>query len=396
MRTQSHKFDELFTRIMTAMPGYATPEGTAKFAQASTALDSNYKQFLNLTLSNVGIGTYLGDADANTDDMMSSAIVMSIKSGVNVIDTAINYRAQKSERAVGRAIASMIGEEEDDDNDNNNNNNGKVTRDQLFVCTKGGYVTNDADTGQGFWEYVKDQYTDTGIVKSDEITSSYHCMSPAYLSNQIDRSLSNMNLECIDLAYLHNAVEGQIKDVSRDQFLENLRGVMKMYEDRRAQGKIRYYGMATWECFRVDESNTLYISLEDVVSMAREIGGDAHGFRFVQLPFNMYYDQALLSEHQQIDGVKMSMLDAASRLGVGIFTSVPFMQGRLLQPETMPAYSDDPPVLRALQFIRSAPGVLAPLVGQKTPEHVQENMGVMKVPPFSPDQFDATVKKLTA
>ena len=363
--------------------GHATPEGTKKFAQQSTALNTNYKTFEELTLSNVGIGTYLGDADDKTDEMVKDAVVKSIHAGINVIDTAINYRSQKAERSVGRAINELS---QDD----------PTIREQLFVCTKGGYVTNDADVNMGFWEYVKQEYTDTQIIKPDDITSSYHCMTPEYLSDQIDRSLKNLNVECIDLVYLHNAVEGQMKDVSHEQFMEKLEKVIRMYEEKRTRGTIRYYGMATWECFRVDNGNPQYLSLETIVNMAREIGGENNGFKFVQLPFNMYYDQALLSKHQTVQDKSMSILQAASTLGIGIFTSVPFMQGRLLQQGTMPEFEDLIPSLRALQFIRSAPGVLAPLVGQKTPEHVSENVKIMNIEPIASEKFIDIVSNLTS
>jgi aryl-alcohol dehydrogenase-like predicted oxidoreductase len=83
-------------------------------------------------------------------------------------------------------------------------------------------------------------------------------------------------------------------------------------------------------------------------------------------------------------------------LGIGVFTSVPFMQGRLLQPGTMPEFGELKPSLRALQFIRSSPGVLAPLIGQKSSEHVSENLEIMKIPSLSDDEFLALVKKLTS
>ena len=363
--------------------GFATPEGTKKFAQNSGVNQDNFKEFEKLTLSNVGIGTYLGDADARTDELVSAAVKQSILSGVNVVDTAINYRAQKAERSVGKAISELIQEN-------------KISRDQIFVSTKNGYVTNDADVQLGFWEYVKQEYTDKGAVKEGDITSGYHCMTPTYLSDQLDRSLKNLDLECVDLMYLHNAVEGQIKDVSKEQFLKNLQSVFELYEQKRDEGKIKFYGMATWECFRVPTDNPQYLSLEDTVSMAKKVGGENHGFKFIQLPFNLYYDQALLGKTQTIENNPVSVLESATRLDIGVFTSVPLMQGRLLQPGVMPEFSDLKPSMRALQFIRSSPGVIAPLVGQKSTEHVSENLEVMKIPPYSDEEFLGLVKKLTS
>ena len=362
--------------------GHATPEGTSRFAGSSPADPANYNEFLQLRLSNVGMGTYLGAPDDTTDRAVEGAITESVRRGVNVIDTAINYRSQKAERAVGRALAGLV-------------KDGAIPRDGIFLCTKGGYVTDDADAGTEFWAHVKEQYTDTGIVKPGDITPGYHCMTPRYLADQLDRSLANLGVRCIDLLYLHNAIEGQA-GVPRDTFMEQLAKAFAMYEQRRKEGKITYYGMATWECFRVPKSDPRHLALEDVVRMARDAGGDGHGFKFIQLPFNMHYDQALLSKCQPLGGKMVPPLEAASALGLGVFTSVPFMQGRLLQPGVMPEFGSLQPPARALQFVRSAPGVLAPLVGQKSQKHIDENMGIMGVPPMEPDEFAGLVRRLVS
>jgi aryl-alcohol dehydrogenase-like predicted oxidoreductase len=362
--------------------GFATTDGTTNFVQNSGINSLNFNKFEDLFLSNVGIGTYLGDSDNKTDELVKNAVKQSILSGLNVIDTAINYRSQKAERSVGKAISELIAEK-------------KITRDQIFVSSKNGYVTNDGDIQEDLMQYVIRELGKPGIVKEGDITSGYHCMTTPYLSDQLDRSLKNLDLECIDLMYLHNGIEGQIKDISKEQFLEKLKSVFELYEQKRDEGKIKFYGMATWECFRVGTENPQYLSLENIVEMAKKIGGDNHGFKFIQLPYNMNYDQALLSKNQTIQSKPVSILESAVTLGIGVFTSVPFMQGRLLAPGVMPDFNDLKPSLRALQFIRSSPGVLAPLVGQKSSEHVMENLEIMNIPPITHDNFLDLVKKLT-
>ena len=340
--------------------GFATPQGTETFKQNSSVNSLNFNDFENLHLSNVGIGTYLGEPDTRTDELVKNAVKQSVLSGVNVIDTAINYRAQKAERSVGKAISELI-------------EGGKISRDQIFVSSKNGYVTNDADIQEDFMQYVMRELGKPGIVKEGDITSGYHCMTTSFLSDQLDRSLKNLDLECLDLMYLHNSIEGQIKDVSKEQFLENLKSVFELYEQKRDEGKIKFYGMATWECFRVMNDNSQFLLLEDIVEMAKNIGG----------------------ENQLIQNKPVSILESAVTLGIGVFTSVPFMQGRLLSPGVMPDFNDLKPSLRALQFIRSSPGVLAPLVGQKLSEHVSENLEIMNIPPMSNEDFLQLVKKLT-
>jgi len=366
------------------IPGCATAEGTARFASRHARIPAqNYKKTRGLTLSNVGIGTYLGDPDDATDVLVTGAVKRSVECGINVVDTAINYRAQKAERSVGRAISELVGE-------------GKISREEIFVSTKNGYVTNDADVGLDFWPYVNREYVQKGVISEGDVSTGYHCMTVKYLEDQLERSLRNLGLECVDLMYLHNAVEGQIKDVSRGDLLDKLRSAFELYEQKRSEGKIKSYGMATWESFRVAKDDPRHFPLDEILGLARQAGGEEHGFRFIQLPFNMHYDQALLLRNHSLDGRDSSVLQAADAKNVGVFSSVPLMQGRLLQPGVMPEFGDLPPGLRALQFIRSAPGIVAPLVGQKSPGHVQENLKIMGIPPLSGEEFSDLVKKLTS
>ena len=364
------------------LSGFATPEGTKKFTEKYDFIsDKNFNKFEDLSLSNVGIGTYLGSPDSETDTIVKEAVKKSVMSGINVIDTAINYRAQKAERSVGKAITNMIEEN-------------IISRDQVFVSTKNGYVTNDGDITEDLMQYVIRELGKPGIVKEGDISSGYHCMTISYLDDQLNRSLKNLNLECIDLMYLHNAVEGH-PELSKDEFLAKLTSVIEFYEEKRREEKIRFYGMATWECFRVDEGNNMFLSLEKVIDIAKNISGQDHGFRFIQLPYNFHFDQAYMKKNQTYEHEQVSILECAQRLGIGVFTSVPLMQGRLLDwVKNSQAFSNFTPSVAALQFVRSTPGVLAPLIGQKTDAHVTENMEIMKIPPLSINQFHETVKKL--
>ncbi|MDC0168345.1 aldo/keto reductase [Candidatus Nitrosopelagicus sp.] len=361
--------------------GFATSTGTKTFSEKF--LTGNYNSFQNLYLSNIGIGTYLGEPDSQTDMIVKDAVKKSIMSGVNVIDTAINYRAQKSERSIGLALSELINEH-------------LVKRDEVFICTKNGYVTNDGDIQEDFMQYVMRELGQPGIVKEGDISSGYHCMTIPYLQDQLERSLKNLNLECIDLMYLHNAVEGH-PEMSKSQFLENLKKVFEFYEEKRKEGKIRFYGLATWDCFRATSDNAMFLSLEDVVKLAEDIGGSDHGFRFIQLPFNLHFDQAMLLKNQTVSGTRKSILDSANELGIGVFTSVPLMQGKLLEwAKSKPLFTTSSPSVGLLQFIRSTPGVLAPLIGQKSSIHVNENLEVMKINSLNQSEYDEFLKKLVS
>jgi len=365
--------------------GHATPEGTANFAKRQSKVAKNhFRSFDRLTLSSVGIGTYLGNTDDVTDKLVQDAIKSSITTGVNIIDTAINYRSQKAERSVGRAISELI-------------ESGNVKRDEIFISTKNGYVTNDGDVNEEFWVNIQNTLVKPGVIKSGDISSGYHCMTVPYLQDQLNRSMKNLGLDCIDLMYLHNAAEGQLQDIAKEEFMRKLKEVFEFYENQRKNGSIKYYGMATWECFRVPKDHPQYLSISDIVKIAKEMGGIDNGFRFIQLPYNMYLDQALMLKNQEVDGIQCSILDASRKLGIGVFASVPLMQAKLLAPNILPEFGGlSKPSHRAIQFVRSTPGIIAPLVGQKSQIHVSENLDIVNTPVLSETEFLDLLKKLAS
>ncbi len=368
------------------LDGYATPEGTKKYMEKALAAGKpkgHFKEFAGLHLSSIGMGTYLGEISQRDDEAVENAVYDSIRSGaVNVIDTAINYRAMKSEKSIGRALLRLAKE--------------GVSRDRVFVSTKNGYITNDGDfPGVDVMEYMHRMYIATGVITADDISSGYNVMNPEYLAKCIDRSLANMHLSTIDLMYIHNAFESWYDDVSREKFMEMLARAFEVYEQYKKQGKLRYYGMATWSCFRVMPDSREFLSLQDAVNVAKSVGGKDHGFRFIQLPYNLVYSEALLMKNQQV-GTEggLTILEAAGKLGIGVFTSIPLFQGRLLRAQIPDYAGSGEGVSKLIQLVRSSPSVIAPLVGQKRPEHVQENLKVADVPPLTKPEFEQAVRAL--
>lgn len=369
------------------LQGHATPEGTKKYVQHAALQGrpaAHFKSFDGLHLSSIGMGTYLGQTTKEDDLAVENAVYQSIKSGaVNVIDTAINYRAMKSEKSIGRALLRLAKE-------------GVTSRDQVFISTKNGYVTNDGDyPNVDVMEYMHRMYIQPEVITADDISSGYNVMNPGYLAKCIDKSLMNMHLSTIDLVYIHNAFESWNQDVSRQQFVEMLAKAFEVYEKYRTQDKIRYYGMATWTCFRVPPDSHEYLSLEQAIRTAESVGGKNHGFRFIQLPYNLSYSEALLLKNQPVGSEKnLTILEAAAKLKVGVFTSIPLFQGRLLGAQ-IPDYGGmSDPVGKLVQIMRSSPSVIAPLIGQKKAEHVEENLKVANVPPLSVEEFKQAVKVL--
>jgi aryl-alcohol dehydrogenase-like predicted oxidoreductase len=163
--------------------------------------------------------------------------------------------------------------------------------------------------------------------------------------------------------------------------MERLGGSFGFLEGARRKGWVRYYGLATWDSLRVGPEQEGHFDLEDALTAAREAGGAEHGFRFVQFPFNLVMPEAATRATQRAGRKAQTVFDACAALGLGTFSSVPLLQGRL-------------PAAEALRFARSAPNHLAPLVGHKESRHVEDNLAVAREPPLSPGDFSRILKGL--
>jgi len=365
--------------------GFATPEGTRKFKENAIKngiANSHFRSFDNLNFSSLGMGTYLGQITAEDDLDMENAIYECVKAGaMNIIDTAINYRSMKSEKNIGNAIKKLI------DND-------VFSRDQVFISTKNGYITNDGDYPTiDVLEYMHKMFISQGIIDSKDISSGYNVLNPNYISKCIDKSLTNMQLDTIDLVYVHNAYESWVEDITRSDFDEMIRRVFQVYEEYRSKNKIRYYGMATWTCFRLPQNETGYLSLEDMVRIAEDVGGENHGFRFIQLPYNLAYTEAYLLKNQSVGGdTELTILEACNRLKIGVFTSVPLLQAKLFGAKIPDYLGYNNQLLKIIQITRSTPNILAALIGQKKLQHVKENIELAKVAPLDNSEFNNAIK----
>jgi predicted aldo/keto reductase-like oxidoreductase len=133
------------------------------------------------------------------------------------------------------------------------------------------------------------------------------------------------------------------------------------------------------------------LSLEEIVTVAREVGGEGHHFRFIQLPYNLGMTEALTNQNQTVQDQSLSALVASDMLGLHVMSSASIAQGSLTRglPEWLGKLLKglDSDVQRSIQFARSTPGLTTALVGMKQKEHVEENMAVAKVPPTPMDDF---------
>lgn len=346
-------------------PGTATTEGTANFASRFSGAKEHafFRNTCGWHVSSLGLGSYLGDLSDEVDVGYYSAALDAVAGGVNVLDTAINYRHQRSELIIGSALRKLFRE-------------GTITRDQVVVCSKAGYLTPGA--------------IPNGLLAPAEVVRGIHSMHPAFLTDQIHRSRENLGLETIDVHYLHNP-ETQLGDLNETIFLNRIRNSFEALEACRERGWIQFYGTATWDGYRRRDGAPPGLQLECLVDIARQVAGAAHGFRVIQLPFNLAMTEAYTVRNQGSTAERETVLQVACRLGITVVGSAPLLQSRLSRqlPENLSASFPEATThaQRALQFARSAPGITTALVGMSNRDHVAENLGLTRFTPMSEDAF---------
>jgi aryl-alcohol dehydrogenase-like predicted oxidoreductase len=355
----------------------ATKEGTMRYAQrfAGRAAAGHFRETQRLMLSSIGIGTYLGQPDQKTDERYTAAVVATVESGINVIDSAINYRFQRSERSIGAALQQLAAK--------------GIQREEIVLCTKGGYLSPDGSMPADPNEYFFREYIQPGIFSAKDIVAGSHCMTPKFLKNQLGRSLKNVGVESVDVYYLHNP-ETQLSEVPKADFLVRVREAFEFLESAVEAGEIQYYGMATWNGFRQDARAGDAMQLGEIAQIAQEIAGGRHHFRFVQLPFNLGMTEALTLGNQSLRGRERTIMEAASELDITLIASASLLQGQVAR--NLPGFVAEALGLendaeRALQFVRSSPGITTALVGMSHVEHVNANSRLAGVPPATEDEF---------
>ncbi|EMA58546.1 aldo/keto reductase [Halorubrum kocurii] len=345
-----------------------------------------FRRFGPGVVSSVGIGTYLGEPTPAVDDASREAIALALRSGVNHVDTAVNYRCGRAERVVGEAVRES-----------------SIDRDAVVVATKGGFLPFDGERPEDPAAFVRERFVEPGIVAPDDLASGAHAIAPDYIEWSLDRSLDRLGLDAVDCFYVHNP-ETQLATRSREAVYDQLEAAFERLERRRAAGDVGAYGVATWDAFRVAEGDERYLSLAEVLARAQAAGeavgpGDDHGFEAIQLPFNVAMADAFTRANQRLpggdaDADPVSALELAHEAGLSVVTSASIGQGDLAVEGAIPADVDatlagETAAQRALNFARSAPGVTSSLVGTSDLGHLRENVAAGTFDPLGASAFDA-------
>jgi len=201
-----------------------------------------------LMVSRLCLGTMMfGDQTSETE---SQRIVEAAKdAGVNFVDTANSYAKGASEEILGRAIKSQ--------------------RDDWVLATKVGAPLRDSH--------------------------GEHTLSRKRIMTEVERSLSRLQTDTIDIYYLH-----------RDDLDTPLEEPVRAMGDLVQQGKIRYWGFSNFDAWRIGE----LIRHADGLGAARPL---------VMQPLYNAMNRMLEQEH----------LPACAHHGIGVVAYSPLARGVL-------------------------------------------------------------------
>jgi aryl-alcohol dehydrogenase-like predicted oxidoreductase len=360
----------------------ATGEATLSFAKRFSSYKDFYIKHNGLIFSKLGLGTFNKEPYKEENYLFHyiEGVKEAINGGINLIDTASNYRYGQSEKEIGIALEELYKED-------------RVKREELIICSKGGFIQLDYPFPQNPYHWIEENIIGKGLAKADDIELDQHCMSADFLEWSCRQSLANVGVDSFDIYYLHNPEMQKIK-LGEKAFYKQIESAFKRFEKLADEGLFGSYGVAVWNGFTAD--NDELISLQRLVDIAQKVGGKDHRFRYIQAPFNMGKTAIYTQPTQRVDGKECTLLQAAHRLGIGVITSSSLLQMNLFKKSFTPesgAILDKSMTLKsdiqlALQFVRSTPGIISSLFGSKVPVHIKEDIGVSQIKAVPRDLYN--------
>ena len=368
----------------------ATLEATYSFAKKFPHYKDFYIKHNDLVFSKLGLGTFNKEPykEENYVFHYIEGVKEAIKSGINLIDTASNYRYGQSEKEIGIALEELFQEN-------------SVKREELIICSKGGFIQLEFPFPKNPYTWIEENIINTSLAKLEDIELDQHCMTPDYLEWSCKQSLKNLGVKTLDIYFLHNP-EIQIGKLGYKIFLKKIESIFKRFENMVTNGLIKSYGVAVWNGFINQKESNEHINLEDLVDIAIKVAGPNHNFKYIQTPFNMAKTSIYTMPTQKVKGQDCTLLQAAHRLKIGVISSSSLLQMNLFKKSfnTQVGYLLDSKMILendiqlALQFVRSTPGLISSLFASKVPVHIKKNLEITKIPATSKAKYDLMYRVL--
>lgn len=299
-------------------------------------------------------GAHLGAMDVSDSGAYRAAMRAALDLGVNFFDTALNYRGMRSVRDLGAVLRDELARGRD--------------RREFVVSTKAGMLPGDIVEGLPPPRFIEERLLSPGVITPDEIHvhgKDRNTLAPAYFDFALGLNLEHLGLDAVDVYYLHNP-EVSRAFLGAARFLAALPPLFAHLEAEVRDGRIGAYGMASWQAFQVPAEDPGHVELEEVLAAARDVAGEGHHFRYLQVPLSHARTEVAEAPTQRVAGAQVPTLEAARRLGLHVTLSSPLAGGRLEGVTATPG--------EQLHDLTRRPGVLAAMIGMRQVEHVRTNL----------------------
>jgi len=244
----------------------ATPDGTKGFLVRKKLVQGNVRPLgqTGLYISPLGFGCHrLEDTESH-----KGALELAISLGCNFVDLAPNYTDGEAEKVAGEVLRKMMQQQ-------------KVAREEIIVATKVGNVLGQQ---MAFAQGVPN------MAKINE--SLYHCISPAWIQQELTRSLERLQLKSVDCLLLHCPEYESKAGVDMTEIYSRMRDAFEHLEKEVAQGRIAMYGLsAAFMPLRPTDSQHL-----DLPTVMKQLPKNHH-FRVLQFPLNFAEAEAMWVGH---------------------------------------------------------------------------------------------------
>ena len=307
------------------------------------------KGYSNKEMSRIALGTHLGDVSDEVSALYRNAIKYAVQNGIYSIDGAINYRGMRSEKDEGIAIRELI-------------ESGIVKREDIFVTSKAGLLFGDITERLNPKMYLENILMPQGIAESDffEYDGLKQTLNPAFYNIALNKSLENLNLETLDLHYIHIP---EITRAGMDEtvFYDEMEKLLAWYEGKVAENKIRNYGIALEFMGEEPEEAKWHFEFEELKRRADIVSDGESHLKYVIFEYNILcpYPRTVLSQH--VNGEAMTLADACRKLGLKTVASMPLAMGDALKEHSLK---------ELLEF--ALDGCDHIIVGSKNTEHIKE------------------------
>ena len=367
------------------IPGHATRAGTEAYAASfgAACAPGHYSEFLNqhLKLSSLGVGSFPGAADDATDEAVARIVERALLAGLNVLDGAVHYRYGRALVALRAGLERAFA--------------AGVAREQVFVAVKGGFLLFPEGQPEDLERWFDANIAARGLGTRADLAGA-HLLSAPYLAWQLEFARAALGLQTLD-AFLVDQPEVHVRAIGKERVNRKLARAFAVLEQAVKEGKLRQYGVSTFDAMRVETDDPLFQSIASLQGLAggaaqtvRREPGARHHLRLLQLPFNPAMTEGFTRFSQATgQGNVASTIQAAHQLRLYVMASHALGKGRFAAEDPLaagvPGLAN--PAQRALQFARSTPGIGTALAGLSTTAHLDDMLAVARTPPLSKHDY---------